>query len=690
MPRPRDGAGLTMLRIVRVLAPNPSVYTLEGTNTWIVGDGAVDRDRPGARRRRRISRRSRARAGEVGAVLVTHDHEDHARGRGRVRASASARRCTRGGSPGASSLRDGAGRSRPAASSSRPCTRPGTAPTTSSSSSRPQGRCSRATPCWAAGRASSIRPRATSRSTCASLHAHAGAATRARSTRVTVRSCCDAAAKLAEYLDHRAEREEQVLAGLEAGDRTVARLVERIYADYPAEVHALAARSVIAHLLKLQPEGRVRKRGPRRARRRGCASRAGGVRALRQAGARPSPLLPVVLARTAAGRRDRIALAASGRPAAAASARRSGRAPATRSRRARTIAGNARFADLPRGADHRGELVLGERGRGSGRAAGRRAAEPRREVEQPPLDPLGDAEPGELARDRVAPRPCAASAWTAARRDRPQARRPQRRAVSRRGSPSGRAERVARPEHVDQERSALGVDDARREQPDLDRPQAGAGLALPHRASGRSGRRRGGVVRRRPPGERPSAPPARTVAACTDTGDGRTRLGFAHARGKDRVATTKLEAVLAYVPLFRGLTKRQLKHLAGLCEVADYMADATIVREGTTGDAFYVVLKGQANVTMNEHFLERLVPGDHFGEIAALDGGARSATVTSETPVTLAVMSRKSLLKALRDDPELSLTLMAELARMIRRATRNSTSSRAARAQRCPPGSLVA
>ena len=135
------------------------------------------------------------------------------------------------------------------------------------------------------------------------------------------------------------------------------------------------------------------------------------------------------------------------------------------------------------------------------------------------------------------------------------------------------------------------------------------------------------------------------------------------------MATVKLEVVLSYVPLFRGLTKRQLKHLASYCEVADYMADAVIVKEGTDGDAFYVVLKGQAAVTAGGTFLARLVPGDHFGEIAALDGGPRSASVTSETPVTLATMSRPSLLKALHDDPEISLKLMEELARMFRRTT---------------------
>ncbi len=138
------------------------------------------------------------------------------------------------------------------------------------------------------------------------------------------------------------------------------------------------------------------------------------------------------------------------------------------------------------------------------------------------------------------------------------------------------------------------------------------------------------------------------------------------------MATIKLEEVLSYVPLFRSLTKRQLKHLASLCTVADYMPGAAIVKEGTNGDAFYVVLTGEAKVTANKRFIRRLVPGDHFGEIAALDGGARSATVTSETPMTLAVMSRKSLLKALRDDPDIAYFLMAELARMFRRVSKEA------------------
>ena len=71
----------------------------------------------------------------------------------------------------------------------------------------------------------------------------------------------DGKAKLAEYLTHRAEREEQVLAAMAGGPISIGAMVDRIYADYPPEVHPLAARSVLAHLLKLEAEGRAQRKG---------------------------------------------------------------------------------------------------------------------------------------------------------------------------------------------------------------------------------------------------------------------------------------------------------------------------------------------------------------------------------------------------------------------------------------------
>ena len=118
-------AGLSrVLRIVRVLAPNADVYTLDGTNTWVVGESPVDRDRPGPgdplapRRGRR-----RRRAGRRGA-------RDARSSRPRARPprrspSASARRSSRSGSTAREHLRDGQVVRAGGGARSPRCTRPG-------------------------------------------------------------------------------------------------------------------------------------------------------------------------------------------------------------------------------------------------------------------------------------------------------------------------------------------------------------------------------------------------------------------------------------------------------------------------------------------------------------------------------------------------------------------------------------
>lgn len=136
------------------------------------------------------------------------------------------------------------------------------------------------------------------------------------------------------------------------------------------------------------------------------------------------------------------------------------------------------------------------------------------------------------------------------------------------------------------------------------------------------------------------------------------------------MAKPKLDLVLAEVPIFHGLTKRQQKRLADDSDVAEFMSGHSIVREGDAGDSFYVMLTGHAKVTMNGRFLRRLIPGDYFGEIALIDGGPRTATVASETPVTLLILRRPVFMRAVREDPGMATHLLAELARMVRRATK--------------------
>jgi len=67
------------MRILRILAPNPGIRELEGTNTWIVGDGpsiVIDAGPDEAGHLREVARE----AGHLAAILLTHDHPDHVPG----------------------------------------------------------------------------------------------------------------------------------------------------------------------------------------------------------------------------------------------------------------------------------------------------------------------------------------------------------------------------------------------------------------------------------------------------------------------------------------------------------------------------------------------------------------------------------------------------------------------------------
>jgi CRP-like cAMP-binding protein len=138
------------------------------------------------------------------------------------------------------------------------------------------------------------------------------------------------------------------------------------------------------------------------------------------------------------------------------------------------------------------------------------------------------------------------------------------------------------------------------------------------------------------------------------------------------MATNKqLLTALAAVPLFEGLSRRQLKQVADLAEIATYMAGATLVKEGEEGDSFFVILTGEAKVQVKGRTVNRAIPGDHFGEISLLDGGVRTASVVSETPLTVLLILRPAFQKLLKKDPSLSMQLLRSMARLVRRVDRS-------------------
>jgi len=128
---------------------------------------------------------------------------------------------------------------------------------------------------------------------------------------------------------------------------------------------------------------------------------------------------------------------------------------------------------------------------------------------------------------------------------------------------------------------------------------------------------------------------------------------------------------LERVRLFEGLSKRQLKKIHDASTEVRYMEGASIVKVNQPGDTFYVILEGQAKVTRGGRTINRLVPGDYFGEISLLDGGKRSASVVSETPMVMLEVKQRAFLKFLREDPTVAMKLMETLARRVRTIERS-------------------
>ena len=130
---------------------------------------------------------------------------------------------------------------------------------------------------------------------------------------------------------------------------------------------------------------------------------------------------------------------------------------------------------------------------------------------------------------------------------------------------------------------------------------------------------------------------------------------------------------LVDVPLFSTLSKRQLRHIAGLSEEQEFDEGTALAEEGKPGDTFYVLLTGEAKVVRAGRRLDRLIPGDFFGEIALIDGGPRTATVMATTPVTTLSISRSRFRKMLDEDPSIVLAMLEELAKRLRNNERSPT-----------------
>jgi CRP-like cAMP-binding protein len=141
-----------------------------------------------------------------------------------------------------------------------------------------------------------------------------------------------------------------------------------------------------------------------------------------------------------------------------------------------------------------------------------------------------------------------------------------------------------------------------------------------------------------------------------------------------RASRTKRETAVALsgVPLFADLPKRHLQRLAREADELAFAPGEQIVREWSLGETVFVVMEGRAKVTRNGRRVGEVLPGDFFGELSAIDGGPRTASITAVTPVRVVRLFRRTLRKLLQDEPQLTVKILDGIVRRIRQVERRS------------------
>jgi NTE family protein len=141
------------------------------------------------------------------------------------------------------------------------------------------------------------------------------------------------------------------------------------------------------------------------------------------------------------------------------------------------------------------------------------------------------------------------------------------------------------------------------------------------------------------------------------------------------------EKLLRAVPLFDCLNSQEIHEIAGLFQEVTRLRGETVCREGEEGETLYIVLSGELEVrTGNEQegrIINRMGPGDFFGEISILTGQTRSATVTVSRDARLWGIDRHSFEAFLRKNAKILEQLSKVMAQRLVRLSRGEIAARA-------------
>jgi CRP/FNR family cyclic AMP-dependent transcriptional regulator len=132
---------------------------------------------------------------------------------------------------------------------------------------------------------------------------------------------------------------------------------------------------------------------------------------------------------------------------------------------------------------------------------------------------------------------------------------------------------------------------------------------------------------------------------------------------------------LRRIPLFRDLERAALESMAVMARVRRCAPRDVLVTQEVPADGLYLITRGRASVSVAGRdgaavTIGELGVGEIVGEISLLDGGTASATVTALTSLDLIAVNRDGFLRLLERHPQVAISLLAVLAKRLRRLTR--------------------
>ena len=146
------------------------------------------------------------------------------------------------------------------------------------------------------------------------------------------------------------------------------------------------------------------------------------------------------------------------------------------------------------------------------------------------------------------------------------------------------------------------------------------------------------------------------------TGKSRSEVSLPSPTPRDPLAAVQR------VQLFVDLDRRQAEQVARLLKLRPFSKGETIIMEGSGGAAFFIIDSGEATVSSKGVQLATLGPGDYFGEIALIDGGPRSATVTAATDLVCYGLTFWEFRPLVEKNSAIAWKLLQALAKRLRAA----------------------